>query len=69
MNTKLFLYISIAIPFATGLNFHAFSQTMNGIDLTPVPPAFVPATGTFWSLQKLGSEPPLPYDRFPGLPV
>lgn len=66
MNTKLFRFICITLPFAAGLNFQAFSQTN---ELTLVPPALVPASGTFWSLQKLDSEPPIPFDRFPGLPV
>ena len=67
MNKKLFLYICIAVPFATGLNFHAFSQT-NG--LTPVPPALVPESGTFWSLQKLDSDSqaPMPFDLFRDCP-
>ena len=38
-------------------------------ELRLVPPYAVPAAGTFWSLQKLDSEPPLPYDPFPELPV
>jgi hypothetical protein len=67
MNTKLFLYICITVTFIVGLNFHAFSQTTNG--MIPVPPALVPESGTFWSLQKLDSEPPLPFDPLPGLPV
>jgi hypothetical protein len=71
MNTKLFLYLCIAVPFVTGLNFRAFPQTTNGMNLTPVLPALVPESGTFWSLQNLDSDSaaPLPFDPFPELPV
>ena len=36
-------------------------------DLTLVPSALVPASGTFYSLQKADDQPPLPYDPFADL--
>jgi hypothetical protein len=66
MNTKIFLHVCIAVTFAAGLNFNAFSQTNAW---TLVPPELVPESGTFWSLQNLDSEAPMPFDPFPGLPV
>jgi len=35
----------------------------------PVLVESVPECGTFWSLQKLGAEPPFPFDPFPNVPL
>lgn len=58
--------IGAAFVLTVTLNVGLCAQTD---ELRLVPPYAVPAAGTFWSLQKLDSEPPMPYDPFPDLPV
>ena len=58
------IFAALSFMFASGSIFRAQAD-----DLTLVPPALVPASGTFYSLQKGDSQPPFPFNPFPDSPV
>jgi hypothetical protein len=58
--------ILLAMVLAAGLDSHAYAQSTTP---TLLPSALVPASGTFWSLQNLDSQAPLPFNPFPDLAI
>jgi len=63
------ILVAIAI---VRLSFQSGAQTVTNLSqiegLQSVSPEAIPQMGTFWSWQKQGTEPPLPFSPFPLLP-